>query len=736
MKKTTLSPLVLALSLAVAACGGGGADDDDDDDAPPDAPIDAPLSFDRCDGGPDSFGRQAFLGLLGRRPLGQAEADLYADLWRAAEAAGQDPRAVVARSIIRSPGFTDRWVEIVADGIAVQRIDIQTQIGCWGPARRADNVGPALAQAVRDQPPTGAGDGAQFTMRDLARSSVALDDLTPVMRANVFAMVAQPIPAANVPAIEAELARRADFGAMFDAAYLNRDIVCLGCHTSEFAITDSDDPALDRHFPVTGAPERALFGMPSGIDPDRAHAAFRVSGFVSGSGTLRPWGWDSDCGTFRPSVTTDDIAGIDGQFASASGLRMSALDLDAALRRGFNNLRGIEPPVDATGAITDPDSAFAWLVTLALVEDVWTEVVGTRLTIANYFPRNDASAQILERLAKRFTVSGYSLEELLVEIVSTDYFDRLPPERACGAGPYAYPNVFDPWVISDSDVARRQNGPGDAVVPVAPRTLLSAVAGALEWPADPDARFPDMGEAGCEELTCSQAQSFCNFNGGCCATAPLICAGIDPPVTFQRGIGTYLRNSERGFRGLDFQGRLTWEKKHGACESPVNGDFIDDLMATAGADPAATVEEIVAAVKDRLIGEPTIVDDAERTALGTLLATPLTSPAGMVTEAKIRKLCGVLLGTPQFLMQGIAGRGGTRPRLTPADAGYDTLCTALATRGLGTPGFVASCVPGSPVTLVPGRIDPGPAQPATPTVQPKSPVQRKGIAPRRPRAPY
>jgi hypothetical protein len=518
---------------------------------------------------------------------------------------------------------------------------------------------------------------------------------------------------------------------MFDAAYLNRDLVCLGCHTSEAAITDSDDPAVDRHWPVTGAPERAVFGMPSGVDPDRAHAAFRVSGFLSSSGNLRPWGWDGDCGTFRSTLTSDDPAGIDGRFASLSGLRMSAVDLDGALRRGFMLLRGVEPPVDATGAITDPDAALAWLVTLALVEDVWTEVVGTRLTIANYFPRNAASSEILQRLATRFTVSGYSLEDLLVEIVSTDYFDRRPPEAACGTGPYTYPNVFDPWVISDSDPARRLNGPGDAVVPVAPRTLITATEGALEWPPETDVRFPDMGEPGCEELTCSQAQSFCNFNGGCCGTAPLICAGIDPPVTFQRGIGVYLRNSERGFRGLDFQARLTWEKKYGACTSPVNGDFIDDLMATAGADPAATIEEVVVALKDRLIGEPVIVDDAERAALGTLLAAPLTSPAGMLTEAKLRKLCGVLVATPQFLMHGIAGRGGARPRLTPADASYDALCTALASRGLGTPGYVVSCTPGAPVALAPGRIEPGPAEPATPVVLPKTKVQRKGIAPRR-----
>jgi hypothetical protein len=542
-------------------------------------------------------------------------------------------------------------------------------------------------------------------------------------------MMDLPIPAANVPPVEAELARRADFGATFDSAYLHRDIVCLGCHNSEGSVTDSDDPAFDRHWPVAGFPEKGVYGMSMGIDPDVAHAPFRVEDFVE-AGSRRPWNWVGSCGRFATSVGTDP-ADIDGRFASLSGKNLTVFDLDAALRRGFEGLRGHAPVLDGTGAIADPDQALAWLVTLAMVEDVWTEVVGTRLTIANYFARNEAASEMLRRLAEKFTTTGYSLKELLVEIVATEYFDRKPAEEACGAGPYTYPNVYDPWVIAESDESKRLNGPGDAVTPLGARTLMSAAAQAMEWPTVEELRFPDFGEAGCEELTCSQAQQYCQFASACCTTESYLCAGIEPPIYLHRGIGVYLRNSEHGFRGLDFQARLTWENTYGACQTPMGGapDFIDDLIVR---DPAATKEEVVVALKDRLIGEPMIVDDAERTAIAALVG-PLDQAASTIDEGKLRKLCGVLLQSPQFLMQGMAGKGGDVPRLTPMTASYDAVCASLAGKDIGLTGQVISCVPGAPLTLVAGRA-PAPETPKR-GIKQTAPTRHKGVPSHRTPAP-
>src|SRR5690606_26379568 len=207
----------------------------------------------------------------------------------------------------------------------------------------------------------------------------------------------------NVPAKEAELARRADFGETFDSGFLHRDIVCLSCHNSERAVTDSDDPVMDRHWPVPGFAERAVYGDSDGIAPERAHAVFRVSSFVDGN--ARPWGWTADCGEFSTSVP-DDIADVDGKLASLSGKRLTVYQLEQVLARGFDNLRGQLPPIGMDGAIADPDTALAWLVTLKMTEDVWKRATGTPLTIVNYFPRNQAASDLLYALATRFTESG------------------------------------------------------------------------------------------------------------------------------------------------------------------------------------------------------------------------------------------------------------------------------------------------------------------------------------------
>ncbi|MEO8703072.1 MAG: hypothetical protein ABI867_23710 [Kofleriaceae bacterium] len=690
----------VAAILALALSGCGGCSGGGDDSVTPDANDDNTL-FDGCDGDAPSFVRQAFLSLDGRRPRSQAEVDVYAELYTAAKERGDDPVDVVARAIMNRPEFAERWVDALMDALHVQRLDIQTEASCWDTGTRASTTA-ALATAVRDKSASQSADGQPFTMIDLARSAIALDDLSPIYRGQLFSLVSHPIPAANVGRVDAELARRADFGSTFDASFINRDQVCLGCHNSEGSVTDSDDPVLDRHWPVAGNPEKAVFGSPQGVAVERAHAAFRVDSFVD-DGSTTPWGWSQSCGRFRaPATVPDDVAAVDAKLASATGKRATVFDVEASLARGFTALRAGAPTAD----LSDPDVALAWLVTLKITEDVYTQVTGTRLTIANYFPRNQASSELLYSLASRFATSGFSLKSLLVAIVASDFFNRKPPEKKCGKGPYTYPNVFDPWVISDSDEAKRKNGPGDAVTSIDARTLLGMTSSALEWEAPPAvSRFADYGEPGCEDNTCAQLAQNCQV-GFCCTTQQAACrdGGVLPleEMPFLRGVGVFLRNSERGFRGLDFQARLSWEDRNGACAKPrwVSNDFIDRLATAGSADATATARDVVAALKDRLVGEPAIADGGETAAMSALVGS-LDAPASGVTADQLRTVCGALLGSPQYLLQGIAGRGGERPRLTPANAGYEAVCADLATTGIGVPGRVVVC--GETVTLADAR---------------------------------
>jgi hypothetical protein len=294
--------------------------------------------------------------------------------------------------------------------------------------------------------------------------------------------------------------------------------------------------------------------------------------------------------------------------------------------------------------------------------------------------------------------------------------------------------VFDPWVTSDADAARRRNGPGDAVTALDGRTLISAAAAALEWPPPPVVtRFPDYGEPSCANRTCVQLEASCNGSGSCCTTHQAACVmnGMLPleELPFQRGIGLVLRNSERGVRGLDFQARLSWEDRYGACTKPrwVGQDFIDRLAAAGASTPGATVRDAVAALKDRLIGEPIIADDVEIGALAPLVGD-LGAPASGVSADSLRRVCGAIVGSPQFLLQGIAGRGGERPLLTPPNAGYDAVCAGLAASGLGTPGLVVSCSGGT-LMLAAGRTT---APAAAPAPAP-APTQSRRASPPDPR---
>lgn len=698
------------LTAGVSGCSSDKSSSPPDNGKPPDGGKPPPAD---CRADAPAFVREVALALLGRRPSSQHEVDAYVALYQQVEAASKagastaKPREVVARAMLARPEKLARWTTHVMDALRVTRIEDQSQVACWGQAMR-DKVDPALAIYVRDNAATAPGSG-EFSMLDLARSAIAADDPTPVYRAHLFPLVNRPFAGANASRLELELARREEYGSIFDGAYLNRDIVCLGCHNSESSVTFTPDPATNRHWPLAGHLDAAVFGASDGMAPARAHAMFRYDGFANQGDdegaagqprvTKRPWGMVG-CGEFTdPATLTDDPAGIDGSFATMRGKRLTVFDLDGALRHGFDRLRGGAIAVGGGGAIADPEAALAYMVATSIVEGVWRETVGTRLTIANYFPRNQASRDMLQRLTDGFVKHKFSLDALLVDIVTSEYFARKPPEASCGESPYAYPAIYDPWTFDDGDAARRGNGPGDAVAPVSARALLSAAYAGLEWPAPGEEPFP-VDETDCADLTCPELKSSCADNV-CCATYHAKCDGGAPvgssdELSFQRSIGVFLKNGERGFRGLDFQARLGWEDRFGACRKPawVTGDdFIARAVAAGRAAPGATTGNVIALIKDRLIGEPQIDPGAETAALEAVTGAPLSSPAASLGEAAARRVCGVVMSSPQFVLQGMAARGGAAPSVTLAGDGFDDACAKIASAAI--PGWRVTCAAGT-----------------------------------------
>ena len=260
----------------------------------------APDTWYACQGSEQAFVRRAILGVLGRRPYSQAEVNLYVDLIQAVDTLDgveerdklnppgstlRRSRKLVLRALFEQPEYAANWEELYRDIIKVQRIEEQYNAGCFATPLSADPV--ATAVFVRDNPPSTAA-GAPFSMFDVVKGSIALDDVTPIFTANLFAMMTKTYLGANALPVALELTRRRDFGAWFDAVYLHRDVVCLGCHNSEFSVTGSPDPLKNRHFPVSALLEKSLFGQSTGPKPragvpsnDRMHAPLRYNGFVN-----------------------------------------------------------------------------------------------------------------------------------------------------------------------------------------------------------------------------------------------------------------------------------------------------------------------------------------------------------------------------------------------------------------------------------------------------------------------
>jgi hypothetical protein len=388
-------------------------------------------------------------------------------------------------------------------------------------------------------------------------------------------------------------------------------------------------------------------------------------------GSFQPWGADDACGVFAKEIADDDVADIDAHFASVKGKRASVALLEQSLRRGADSLHRLGLVKDARGAVENPDEGFAWLVSMNIVDNVFREVIGTPLTISTRFPRNAAQKKLLQTLTTDFAKNQYSLKELLADIVTSRYFNIKSPDAGC-TDAYAWPAVFDPWVLAEQDPAKRKNAASDALHPLSARTLLSAAYTALGWPEPAGSNFPtglveDLDPA-CFDMfpDCPSLETACE-RGTCCAEKDALCGNQSEALSeeeIQRGIGVFLGISEKGFRGLDFQARLFFEARFGRCEKPsgVNEDAVDKLVASLAKD--ATLRDAIGALKDRFVSDATI-DESEEKALKSIFATDLGASASSVADlsAGLRTVCGALLASPQFQLTGMGLRVAAPDRL-------------------------------------------------------------------------
>ncbi len=644
-----------------------------------------------CDASDEAWVKQVVEQLLGRKVKGLREVRVLEAMVKGSS------REQVAMGLMNSPEFLDRWSLWLMDELRVNRVGDKALAECYGEPQVPTDTG-GIGAFIRDNVAlSDAKYTVAFNMADVVRSSLVLDDVSPVYRAHLFAMMVKPITGANVDALQLDMARRQDYGEIFEATYLHRNVVCNGCHNSQFSTTDNPDPAHDRHWPIPGLFEKALYGFSTGRPEREFYSNFRHLDLVREAGGLRPWRLASACGRFlNPLELPDDPAGVDAVFITPTGKKASVWNVEAALHTGFNNLRADgKLLVHPQTLEVEPHSAFAYLVSVRFTNQVWREVMGYPLSLVHYFPRNAEQRDLLMELTNHFVASGFSLKQLLHAIVTGPYFNEPVAADGCGSQdhPYVLPAIFNPWVLLEEDPVMTANSVGDVAHRHDARQLIGFAEKALGWPASP--LYPAEGEE-----------------------------------AFQKAVGVFVKDAEPGFDGIDFQGLLTWEARFGACSAgsapgscagscggqAPSGCYCDAECVAAGdccADyqpvcvegkPAVPADDgvvewfdslfeavelataaggtvsygqVAAAVKDRFLAAPEISAVEAPLVAALLGAESLAAPVAGNWLLGARLLCGAALSSPHFLLGGVpAADQGLPPSLVVGES-FTEHCEAM-----------------------------------------------------------
>jgi hypothetical protein len=687
------------------------------------------------DAGDAAWAQRAALFLLGRRVLDLDEVDVLT------AAVEQQGRADVARAMASTDEARIRWGDFLYDHLYVNRLDARSSPTCYGEPLLPPST--ALAEHIARNPPS-VPFGEGWGVADVLASSLLADDLGPLYRVNLY----YALPGGIIPLNLTEgRSFRRDLGEIFTSTYLGRNQVCLPCHNSEYSVTGSDDPELDRTWELPGHVEKALFAHSEGRDPEDLYTLFRRKGVVAGfafaqdppvgssedvvlysgceqidgfagcagcaceeavcaempeccaeewgqacsqacfalsdggceerplpegfegcgavlgvfgtgcggcaceeavcgadsyccegqwdpfcaaacigtegSGceldtedTVQPWGPSPGCALFvDPATLEPDLSGHSGYFGGGRGPEGSIWDVEALLDEGLRAVSGRVLSMNADGDVPAGE-AFAWLAAVHLADAVWEEAFGAPLTVAHGFPRNRPQRDRLARLAGTVTMSGFGLRELLVAVATDDLFNQGSPAEIDGAEPYGLEPVIDPFSVQAEIEAQRGNGVGDLVHPLPPRVQLRAAEQALGWP--PAKGFPE--------------------------------SPSEPRALVLQRIGGFVKDTAPGFDGIGFQSLLGWEGGMGKCRiDGAEDDYVRRLLRVAQGTPW---RRAIVALKERLVTEVTLTSE-EVDALEAFLRVDLDDDVGPAGEDVLRRACGALLASPQFLLDGL-----------------------------------------------------------------------------------
>jgi len=596
-----------------------------------------------ADAGEAAFVHRATGLSWGRRPASFGERRVLEQL---AASRGRGP---LVEAMTGSPEYLDRWVPALYDHLRVNRVGPRSSPECADVAA-LEEPDPSLASFVMDTPPTD-DFGADWTLLDLTRSALLADDMRPLLLVNLLAQLA---PGPEPPNELEAWGQRSNRLEAFAGVYLGRTLPCLPCHNSEFSVTGDPDPALDRTWEVRGHFEEALLGESTGREERDLSVVFRRRGVVQGllfsdveeedpvgDDAIRPWGMSEGCGAWvAPAEVAPDVSGHPGYFGEPLGETASIWDVEALLRQGMRGLDQSGLGVAPDDSVTSP-KALAWMTASRFVEGVWEEATGHPLTLSHGFPRNRDQRDLLRDLTDTFVSADWSLSVLLGAIAESAWVNQAAPAAtAAGESAYAMPAVFDPFSVAAEDEDARGNSPGDGLHVRSSDALVLAAHRALGWPVPPLFPFALEPWGGARDV----------------------------------GLGSFEKEGESGGGGLSLELMLRWEAIRAECRDPndrpwgpceprvgcqwlprprdwdFQPDWVDALVAAA---PDATVAEAAEALSERLIGDPRLdgLEGAIEALTGVDLDTPLASLDR--PDQPLRRICGALLSTPQFLLEGV-----------------------------------------------------------------------------------
>ena len=422
------------------------------------------------DEGHATFAREAIPVLLGRRARGVDEVEAVADI---AELLGRD---VAARMLMKDEGYVDHWADVLVDLLRVQR-DIDGGLAaqdssCWGAPTRPD-PDPAIAIWVRDHAPGAAGAPTPaWNMTDLLRSAIALDDLSPVYRANLFTL---SMRRAGGNGGTAELADN------LMRTYLNRDITCLRCHNPTYSTSNKTDGGGNivwrRLWTISGHPEKALFGnyYDATAATERTRLVMRgdVRKPAPGAFGTRPWGMTDNCAkdTATPAAANNGTLTHQGfqtlgagtpnnpsaGFGSLNGgvnPKVSLWELEGALRQGVNGLKNGYERFPASAPLLPPDQQ-QYCDVVAIFSGNCVGCHSGPSPSGSLDLSADPAAQLVNvntaaassTLAKRVVAGNTAQSELSRRINAAAYPPRMPPGGGLSA---ADKGRIDAWITANA----------------------------------------------------------------------------------------------------------------------------------------------------------------------------------------------------------------------------------------------------------------------------------------------